>query len=215
MPRMMDTFRPLSALLLTGACLVLACGPSWAQSSDTEARLREALRASTAQVRALEDERAMLQARMAEADRERESLRQQLAALQQQEKPAKPAVDEEALADFQQRLDQQNAALGQMGAALNKWRSAYEEAANVARAKEAERAQLAARVPEMTARLSTCETKNVELYKVGNEILTHYAEMDIGDVMAAREPFLGFKRVELQNLVQDYQDKLLDQKVTP
>ena len=39
---------------------------------------------------------------------------------------------------------------------------------------------------------------------------------DMAELVAwAREPAFGIKRVELQNLLQDYRDKLLDQKVKP
>jgi hypothetical protein len=33
--------------------------------------------------------------------------------------------------------------------------------------------------------------------------------------MVAREPVLGFRRVEVQNAIQDTKDKFLDQKAVP
>lgn len=204
------------ALGLVVLPLAVAPGlPATAQDASLEGRLRDALRSATAQVRSLEDERARLQAQLAEAEREKEVLRQQAAAAaaQDKEKPAKPAVDDEMLTQYKQRLADQAAALAQLNDGLEKWKAAFNEAANVARAKEAERAQLATQVPPLTQRLTACETKNVALFKVGNEILARYASMDFRDALGAREPFIGVKRVELQNLVQDYQDKLLDQKV--
>lgn len=50
--------------------------------------------------------------------------------------------------------------------------------------------------------------RNRELYDTGNEILDRYAGMDFGDVLSAREPFVQKGRVELENLVQDYEDAL-------
>lgn len=50
--------------------------------------------------------------------------------------------------------------------------------------------------------------RNRELYETGSEILQRYAEMDFGDVVSAREPFVQKGRVELENSVQDYEDAL-------
>ncbi len=207
---------PVKSIAVGLVVALAAAFPAAAQDASLEGRLRDALRSATAQVRSLEDERARLQAQLAEAEREKEVLRQQAAAAatQDKDKPAKPAVDEETLAEYKRRLADQAAALAQLNDALEKWKAAFNEAANVARAKETERAQLATQVPPLTQRLTACEAKNVALFKVGNEILARYAGIGLGDALGAREPFIGFKRVELQNLVQDYQDKLLDQKVT-
>jgi hypothetical protein len=54
----------------------------------------------------------------------------------------------------------------------------------------------------------------LELYKLGNEILTRYEKFGLGEALQAKEPFVGVSRVKLQALVQDYKDKLLDQAIT-
>jgi hypothetical protein len=45
--------------------------------------------------------------------------------------------------------------------------------------------------------------------------LDRYEKFGLGDALTAREPFVGLTKVKFQNLVQDYQDKLSDQKVKP
>jgi hypothetical protein len=57
------------------------------------------------------------------------------------------------------------------------------------------------------------ETKNLELFKTGNEILDRYEKFSLGDALGAKEPFIGITRVKLQEFVQDYKDKLTAQKV--
>jgi hypothetical protein len=59
------------------------------------------------------------------------------------------------------------------------------------------------------------ETKNAELFKIGNEILNRYEKYSLGEALLAKEPFTGITRVKLETLVQDYQDKISDQKTTP
>jgi chromosome segregation ATPase len=216
------------------SCLVVAAsGTARAADPDTETRLRDALRAAIAQVRGLEDERATLLARQTESEKQKELLRQQLDALTAQlaERGGEPArrddgaatrraqaqqlAYEQAVNEFNRRLSAQNDAIGKLGDTLEKWKAAYNEAVGVARAKETERAKLAESVDGLTRKAASCEVKNTELFKIGNDILERYAAMDLGDVLHAREPFIGIKRVELENLMQDYQDKLLDQKAVP
>jgi chromosome segregation ATPase len=194
---------------------------------DTEARLREALRSAITQVRSLEDQQAALSAKQAEDGKQNEALRLQVQALEKQlgenhdqARPAKKndqdqAAYQQAVAEFNQKLSAQNEAIGKMGETLDKWKAAYNEAVAVARAKETERAQLAGKVDGLARQAESCEAKNEALFKIGNEILERYATVGIGEAFGASEPFIGMKRVELQNAAQDYQDKLLDQKASP
>ena len=52
-------------------------------------------------------------------------------------------------------------------------------------------------------------------YKTGSEILSRYENFGLGEAIVAREPFVGITRVKLQNLIQEYGDKLADQKIKP
>jgi len=208
--------RGILLLVVPMTALCLSLWQANAASPDNETRLRESLRSVTIQLRASEDERAVLQAKQSESGKEVELLRKQVEELTKTlGESAKKADFERAVGEFNQRLAAQNGTITSLGETLEKWKAAYNEAAAVARAKEAERGQLAARLEVLTKQLAVYKEKNSELYKIGNEILDRYAGIGIGDAVTAREPFIGFKRVQLQNTVQDYQDKLLDGKVTP
>lgn len=206
MRRLAPTLIALSILLALPARL------AWADA-DTEARLREALRSATAAQRAAEDQQAVLAAKESESEKQIEALKAQVDELTKGGAATKKSDAE--IADLNHRLSAQGEQLGELNQNLDKWKAAYNEVANVARTKEAERAKLASSVEGLTQRADGCETKNVALYKVGSEILDRYAHVGFGDVIGGHEPFLGLKRVELENLVQDYQDKLLDQKASP
>jgi predicted RNase H-like nuclease (RuvC/YqgF family) len=185
------------------ATLTASAG-AYAQS-DTD-RLREALRAATAQARALEDQRTALQAKVATAERDAAELKKQIdaakAETRQIEKQHREAVEE-----FNQRLAQRDET-------LEKWKSAYEEAATVARSKDAERAKFEGEATAFKASTKSCQAKNVQLVKVGRELLRRYEGVSFGDMVVTSEPLIGIRRVEIQNLLQDYGDKILDQKVT-
>lgn len=184
---------------------VIYCGEARADA-ETD-RLREALRSATMQARQLEDQRAASQAKLADAEKEKAALKAQIDAAKVEarrlEKQHREAVDE-----FNQRLTERDET-------LEKWKSAYEEAANVARAKDAERAKFEGEATAYKASTKSCQAKNVQLISEGREILNRYRKLTLGGALVATEPLTGVGRVDAQNFVQDYTDKLLDQKATP
>jgi chromosome segregation ATPase len=190
------------------ALLVIATAYCGEARADAETdRLREALRSATMQSRQLEDQRAASQAKLAEAEKEKAALKAQVDAAKAEarrlEKQHREAVDE-----FNQRLTERDET-------LEKWKAAYEEAANVARAKDAERAKFEGEATAYKASTKSCQAKNVQLISEGKEILNRYKKLTLGGALVATEPLTGVGRVDAQNFVQDYTDKLLDQKATP
>ncbi|MDC7787024.1 hypothetical protein PQJ75_24820 [Rhodoplanes sp. TEM] len=193
-------------LVLISAVAALAfAGPAQAQS-ETD-RLREALRSATAQTRMLEDQRTQLQARLAEADRARTALQGQVDQLKGQLKEVEVA-HRTAVETFNQKLEERNEV-------LERWKSAYAEAATVARTKDAERAKFEGESNACKVRAKSCEGKNKELVKIGQELMRAYEGVTIGDIVGGREPMFGLRRVDVQNLLQDYGGKIREQKVAP
>lgn len=183
----------------------LSSGTAFAQS-ETD-RLRDALRSTTAQTRALEDQRTALQAKVADADREKAAAKKEVddlkAQLKKADKEHRDAVDE-----FNQRLAERDET-------LEKWKSAYEEAATVARTKDAERAKFEGEATAYKASTKSCIAKNTQLIKAGKEMVQRYKDLTIGEIVVSREPMIQQRRVEIQNQLQESQDKFLDQKVNP
>lgn len=183
----------------------LSSGTAFAQS-ETD-RLRDALRGATAQTRALEDQRTALQAKVADADREKAAAKKEVddlkAQLKKADKEHRDAVDE-----FNQRLAERDET-------LEKWKSAYEEAATVARTKDAERAKFEGEATAYKASTKSCVAKNTQLIKAGKEMVQRYKDLTIGEIVVSREPMIQQRRVEIQNQLQESQDKFLDQKVNP
>jgi chromosome segregation ATPase len=196
--------RHLPIVILVALLVAL---PALAHAQSETDRLREALRSATAQLRSLEDQRAALQARQAVAERDRDRLQKENDAFKAQVKDAEQAY-QKAIEDFNQRLAERDET-------LEKWKGAYEDAANVARSKDAERAKSESEATALKASSKSCEAKNAQLFKASNEMLTYFKSMNLLDAIAVREPVFGIKRVELQNALQDFRDKILDQKVKP
>jgi chromosome segregation ATPase len=190
-------FASLSATMLSSAAY-----------ADTEIdRLRDALRSATAQTRQLEDQRTALQARVADIDREKAAAKAQVDAAKAEVRDIQKQ-HREAIEEFNKRLAERDET-------LEKWKTAYEEAATVARTKDAERAKFEGQANTYKANAKSCVAKNDKMFKAGNELLHEYKAVTIGDTIVAHEPVLGLRRVEIQNHIQTTNDKLLDQKATP
>jgi chromosome segregation ATPase len=197
---MRPRFSPLALLFVAVCC----CGEARADA-ETD-RLREALRNATAQARALEDQQTASRAQLAAAEKDKAALKAQVDAAKAEtrriEKEERDAIDQ-----FNQRLAERDET-------LEKWKTAYEEAATVARTKDAERAKFEGEATAYKASTKSCLAKNTQLMAVGRELLHRYEAVNFGEMLVAREPMIGEQRIRIQNLLQDYNDKLLDQKAT-
>ncbi len=200
-------FAKLAALAI---CLVPIGQHAAVADATTEAQLRAALQSSTAQIAALEDQVANLQASQAPDVATIEALRAQLQNFQSGKGgAASNAKNDAALAALKKQLAARNAALANS-------QSAYAAAASAATAAASENAALKAQLGATNSSLASCQTKNTELFNLGNQILDAYSHKDdLFGSIADREPFTGLKRVQLENIVQDDQDTLLDNHITP
>jgi chromosome segregation ATPase len=61
--------------------------------------------------------------------------------------------------------------------------------------------------------IQTCEDKNTALYKVGTDLLGRYRGKGVVDALKQAEPFTQIERVRVENLWQEYHDKLDSAKV--
>ena len=210
----------LSTLAGALAVVGLLSGAAGA-AEDTEARLREALRTAIAQQRALEDQRAVLQAKNAEGEATIKTLKAEVAArldpteVERKETKLKDriAAKNAALESMDEKVQVLIGNIEKLSETLEKWKKAYDEAAGVRGPRRRRGPSWRRRTRSWTSGVMSCEAKNAELFMVGNTILDRYEAVDVDDAIRLKEPFIGFKRVELQNLVQDFRDKLLDQQV--
>jgi len=187
-------------LLLAISVLFLAFSNAVSAADDAETKLREQLRSTMLQLRTIQNEKAALQAQQTDSEQKLKTLTAQVESLTKQASEAEKTSADQA------------AEIVQYKEALEKWKVAYQQANEVATGKEAERARLADKSITLERRAADLQMKNAALFKLGNDILKRYERFGLGDALAAKEPFTGITRVKLENLVQDYQDKLIEQR---
>jgi len=191
--------RSLSLLIVTSALVVT-------NANADDARLKETLRTLMLRLRSAETERNTLLSDKAQLEQEKKALSGKVDALNKQ-----VAADKEKL----DQLDAKQKELDDTKESLGKWKTAYEQIQTAAQKSEAERAKLASESIILKRKVEDRERKNLELFKTANEILTRYEKYGLGEALSAKEPFTGIARVKLENQVQDYQDKIADERVKP
>ena len=184
------------------------------QGNTVEERLRGQLRSTMLQLRDAQNQVATLQSAQAEYEKEKKALSDRVDELTKQSAADKDAATK-TIADLNAKVTDQTSMISQMKDALDKWKAAYNKAVEVANTKEAQRAKFESQATVLQRRVEDDESKNLALYKLGKEVLNRYERFGLGTAITAREPFVGTTRVKLENLVQDYSDKLMDQTIKP
>jgi chromosome segregation ATPase len=179
---------------------LLASSPASAQS--LEDRLRDQLRSTLNELHALQDQQASLQAQKTTAEQERDALKAQLARTEAQLAHAGASAATKA----------QTQALANEVA---QYKTAAEQASGTAQQAQADRDKLQTALADAQKQVGICVEKNTRLLKLGNEILDAYQQFDVGEAIAANEPFVSIHRVELENMVQDFDDRLHEGKFDP
>jgi hypothetical protein len=193
--------------------LLLACAPAAAQDT-TEARLREMLRRTASDLRAAQDSQAAMQAKLDQETQINDTLRKQVDALTARAaEPAKPPISDAEIARMQADLREAQARAAALEAGLKEWQDAYRSAADLARAKDLESKTFLSRAGDSDRQASICAAANAKLIGVANDILHLYRSQSFRSLLlGSYEPVLGLKKVELENTIQDYEDKISDRK---
>jgi len=89
----------------------------------------------------------------------------------------------------------------------------FKETISLLKQVEAEKTQYKTDAATYSKDLNSCVDKNIDLYKTGVELLDQYSQKSVWESVAEKEPVLQLQRVKLENLIQDYKDKIHDLKV--
>ena len=216
--RLMDV--PLRLFIFLMIYLLYQSSPLHAaEAADPSQKLREQLRATLLQLRTCQNDAANAQAAQTASEQKNKELTGNIADLEKRnatlakQSNADKAISEEAVATLNKQLAGRDKRIAEYTEAFEKCKTAYQEAAGLARAKEEERAKLAGEIVIYQRTVADRERKNIALFNTANEILGRYEGYALGKALAAREPFIGTTRVQIENLVQGYKDKILDNRI--
>jgi len=197
-----------SAVLLSVLPVVAFCA---GEADSGEARLRESLRGSMLQLRNAQTDLANAQAAQTAQAEEIKSLKEQLALVKKNNADDRASAEKKT-EEWKAKLAEQTGEIARYKEASEQFKAAYEKATAIAQTTEAKRAQLFSDSISLERQVADLRARNAALYRLGKEILGRYEKLGLGQQFLAREPFIGRTRVALENQVQDYGDKLVDQR---
>jgi chromosome segregation ATPase len=167
------------------------------------------------QLQQLAAERTSLQAENARLKRELETLRKERDALS----GGREALDRRARAseavaarsaaereDLARELERQKSRMEELIAK-------FRETAEALRDTENEHTEARQTLARRDADLATCVDRNTALYALNGEILDRLERRGFWSNLAAAEPFTRLKRVQLENLADEYRQKAEDQRI--
>ncbi|MEQ1592648.1 MAG: hypothetical protein ABL892_09695 [Thiobacillaceae bacterium] len=210
--------RALSVVLL----LCLTGTALHAEATDKSSREREALRRMQqqlsqvqGQVGALEEEKTRMADDLDKAQKSSKSVESKAERLQRELGAGKRqqvsltkelTVTREELATTTQRLAETQKALSETSNKLTDTTRTLQQT-------DAEKRNLESIKQRNERDIASCERKNVALYELGRSLMYRFENKSCAETLAQKEPFTGLKQVETENLLEEYRDKLDDQKL--
>ena len=168
------------------------------QFSDEKAALEQTNNSLTQQVGELTKQTDGVKQRSAQSERQRAALTRELGATRTAQAATK--VEVVALQEKLKRLEAAQAAL-----VAQHTQDAAQDQKQIALAQNA--------VAQRGQALGACEQKNLKLYQLNREILTQYRDKGVLGALAQAEPLTGIESVRMENILEEYRDKLDAQKV--
>lgn len=188
-------------------CAVAAsAGAQQARDDGGAARLQAMVSQLTAERTQLQAENKDVKAKLEAANGELKKIRDQNADLTKRLSQSETSLAQSSASNT--RSTEQNTQLrSRMDELVKQFRETIENLKKT----ELERNDLKTMLAAREAVLGTCVTNNDKLFATGNEILDRYEAKGCFASAREKEPFTQLKRVQLQNLVDEYRWKLEDE----
>lgn len=205
----------MNGLAKTAAALLCVL-PLAAQAADKDARMREALRRAQENVAQLQQEKAALdQSRQALESRVAELPRQldKLKAENSKDKARASAMEHNVqaltkeVAELRAKLAASERSLTD---AADARRKLEQSSADDGKRLEGEKLTLANLLKQQYDATQVCEAKNAQLAGVASELMQRYQNKGVWSVLSQAEPVLQLKAVDLENLLEQYRDRVAE-----
>jgi chromosome segregation ATPase len=206
--------RALSPLVLCVSLLIAQAGePAVAQAARTgsgaNAQLTQQLQQLASERTTLQAENARMKKELAELTKERDALSRERAASER-----RSLASESSVARAAQEKSNSDAELQRQKERTQELVEKFREMAQTLREVETERSTFKQSLTARDAELTACIDKNTALYKLNGEVLAQLEGTGPVSRFASIEPFTQLKRVQLENLVDDYRYRADDQRIS-
>jgi chromosome segregation ATPase len=207
--------RKRTATLIGGMLMLALTGMSFAADTDSrDAREREMLRRAQEALRQSQTDNSELARQKLETENKLKAAAQELETARNSSKAGTVSLRNQlqtaaaAQADLTRKLEDVNR---QLTAITTQQR----ETAGQLAARESELKQARVSLEQSKASNASCETKNLQLYTYSQDLLNRYQKKGVWAALSQKEPVTGLTEVSMENVVQEYSEKLKSQKLTP
>jgi chromosome segregation ATPase len=195
-------------------CITVVSGAASAQTARTggnvSAQLMQQMQQLASERTTLQAENDKLKRQLVDVTKDRDALKSGQQAVERRAKDASTALEHSN--SQRAAVDQE---LTQTKAKMQELISRFRETIVQLRAAEGESTTAKQALVTRERELSRCADRNMALYKLNDEVLTHYEKQSAFARTAEIEPFTRIKRVQNENLIDDYRGRAQDQVVTP
>ena|SRR5579863_9298441 len=158
----------------------------------------------------LKAENATLKQQLAAVQKERDGLKKGQQSTESRMKSSQAALARSTAADTS---DQQKIAA--MQASTQQLIAKFRELVETLRKSEVEAASAKQTLAMRQQDLKVCSDRNQALYKLDEDVLTHFERQGFWTRLASDEPFTRIERVRLENFADESREGAQDQKYTP
>jgi chromosome segregation ATPase len=169
------------------------------------------------QLQQLAAERTSLQSENDRMKQELDAVRKERDALKESQKTgaARARSSQAALAQGAAQREAVEQDLRQTKERMEQLVAKFRETIQTLRSAESEGTAARQTLATRDQQLKLCTQRNLALYKIDAEVLDRLEHQSVWSRVAAAEPFTRLKRIELENLVDDYKARADDERVTP
>jgi chromosome segregation ATPase len=201
---------------LTGVSALVACHLACAQTArsggNASAQLMQQMQQLASERTTLQAENDKLKKQLADITKDRDALKAGQQAVDRRAKDSATAL-QHSNAQREAVDNELTQTKAKMQEIIGKFRETITKMREIETENIATKQTLATRERE----LSVCASRNVDLYKLNDEILTRLDKKSsgLGSCMASAEPFTKIGRVRNENLVDDYRSRAQNLQVAP
>ena len=221
----------LAFIVLIAALTAAFPGSVFGQSNEERrvSREREMLRRLQDQTKKAEQEKAALAAELEElkvklkgaeqgaAKVGKKSRDTEKALAQAEQRNTTLAVEKvnlsESLDQMRKSLEEVRGDLAKAEQKINERGTALDRAAQAQQTQKSELDRAQSVIGQRDREIAACETKNLKLYEYNVQLLGRYQDKGFLDVLKQKDSLTGLKNVEIENLLEEYRDKLDAQQI--
>lgn len=204
-------FALLAGTLAGGLLLPSLVGAQTARGGGAaNAELLQQMQQLASERTSLQADNARLKQQLADVTKQRDDLKKSQQSLEQRSRASAAALEQSGR---ERAAGEQE--LTQLKDRMQELIAKFRETVQTMRQIEVEGATAKQNLAARDEQLKTCVDRNLSLYKLNGEVLTHYEHDSVWAHMARAEPFTQIKRAQLQNLIDDYKRRARDERVTP